>query len=112
MKNMILIMILISVFAVVAFFDDFNEPIRSGVPIVSEENEESNQEVNASVHSEERTHSLEYRLEEKNIVDGYVIETYREYETYRDKEGKIIESLPTSKYDYLRYHISERDLGD
>lgn len=107
MKNMFLIVILIAVFAVVAFFDNFNDPIRSGVPIVSEENEEDNQEVNAAVHGGDLTQALEYRLEEKNIVDGYVIETYREYETYRDKDGNLIESSPTSKYDYLRYHISE-----
>jgi hypothetical protein len=36
-------------------------------------------------------------------VDGYIIETYREYEVHRDQNGKIVKQIPTSNYEYVRY---------
>ncbi|MBT2636784.1 hypothetical protein [Bacillus sp. ISL-39] len=36
-------------------------------------------------------------------VDGYIVETYREYEIHRDQEGKILKQIPTSNYEYVRY---------
>ena len=47
--------------------------------------------------------SLEMVLVSKKEVSGYIIETYREYESYKDKSGEIIKDVPTSNYDYLRY---------
>jgi hypothetical protein len=52
--------------------------------------------------------SLETELIKKEIIDGYVIETYQEFEVIRDKGGEIISSTPTSNYDYLRYFISKQ----
>lgn len=48
---------------------------------------------------------LEYLHEEQldRVVDGYIVETYREYEFYRDKAGNIIKQVPTSNYEYIRY---------
>ncbi|HWO95357.1 MAG TPA: hypothetical protein VNM45_03250 [Bacillus sp. (in: firmicutes)] len=46
---------------------------------------------------------LEVKLVNREEVDGYTVETYREYEIYRDKEGKVKESIPTSNYEYIRY---------
>lgn len=48
---------------------------------------------------------LEYIHEESEDeeVDGYIVETYREYEIYKDQEGNIIKQVPTSNYDYIRY---------
>lgn len=46
---------------------------------------------------------LEYLHEEDEEVDGYIVETYREYEIYKDQEGNIIKQVPTSNYDYIRY---------
>ena len=36
-------------------------------------------------------------------VDGYIVETYREYEVHRDQDGNIIKQIPTSNYEYVRY---------
>lgn len=36
-------------------------------------------------------------------VDGYIVETYREYEIHRDQDGKILKQIPTSNYEYVRY---------
>lgn len=36
-------------------------------------------------------------------VDGYIVETYREYEMQRDEDGKILKQIPTSNYEYVRY---------
>lgn len=36
-------------------------------------------------------------------VDGYIVETYREYEVHRDQNGTIIKQIPTSNYEYVRY---------
>lgn len=48
---------------------------------------------------------LEYVHEKNqdNEVDGYIVETYREYEVHRDEDGKIIKQVPTSNFDYIRY---------
>lgn len=50
------------------------------------------------------SYSLEMILEEKNLDGDYVIEEYREYEVYRDENGKMVKSVPTSNFDYLRYY--------
>jgi hypothetical protein len=36
-------------------------------------------------------------------VDGYIVETYREYEVYKDKDGNIFKQVPTSNFDYIKY---------
>jgi hypothetical protein len=46
---------------------------------------------------------FQYNLEEKKQVDGYTIETYREYEVYTDETGTIIKQVPTSNFEYLKY---------
>jgi hypothetical protein len=48
---------------------------------------------------------LEYIHEEDKDeeVDGYIVETYREYEIYRDQDGNIVKQIPTSNYDFIRY---------
>jgi hypothetical protein len=51
-----------------------------------------------------QNYSLDMILEETTEIDGYIIETYREYEIYKDNKGEVIKKVPTSNYDYLRYH--------
>ncbi|MBM6618751.1 hypothetical protein [Bacillus suaedaesalsae] len=51
--------------------------------------------------------TLEKELISKDIIDGYVVETYQEFEVYRDQKGEVVRSIPTSKYDYLRYLITK-----
>ncbi|WP_047982310.1 hypothetical protein [Ornithinibacillus contaminans] len=58
----------------------------------------SNQSIQKSVST-----YFEYRLEEMKEVDGYIVETYQEYEVHEDAEGEVISRIPTSNYNYLKY---------
>jgi hypothetical protein len=46
---------------------------------------------------------LDYLLEKEEEVDGYIVETYREYEIYHDEYGNEINKVPTSHLDFIRY---------
>jgi hypothetical protein len=46
---------------------------------------------------------LQEKLEKTERVDGYIVETYKEYEVYKDKNGNITKELPTGKTDTLQY---------
>lgn len=71
-------------------------------------------ETDASVQNDSETNDdilelimpeLEY-LHEKDKdeeVDGYIVETYREYEIYKDQDGNIIKQVPTSNFNYIKY---------
>ncbi|MCM2532573.1 hypothetical protein NDK43_09480 [Neobacillus pocheonensis] len=43
------------------------------------------------------------KLKKREKVDGFIVETYQEYEVYMDKNGKVKKSVPTSKTDTLKY---------
>lgn len=65
------------------------------------------QEVDASATNTDKVHSsnasLEYILEEVKVESKYIVEVYQEYEIYKDEDGNIIERIPTSNFNYLRY---------
>jgi hypothetical protein len=48
---------------------------------------------------------LEYihEKDQDEEVDGYIVETHREYEIYKDQDGNIIKEVPTSNYNYIKY---------
>lgn len=46
---------------------------------------------------------LEYKLEATTVEDGVVLETYREYEIYKNRAGEVVKNVPTSNREYLRY---------
>ena len=46
---------------------------------------------------------IEEKLVKKAKVGGYIVETYREYEVYKDKDGNVSKKVPTSQYDELKY---------
>jgi hypothetical protein len=50
---------------------------------------------------------LEEKLEKTEHVDGYTVETYQEFEVYRDKAGNITKKVPTSKTETLKYWDGE-----
>jgi hypothetical protein len=54
-----------------------------------------------------QTPSLEDKLVDTKLVDGYTVETYQEFEIYKDKNGNIEKVVPTSHFDYLRYKSDE-----
>lgn len=46
---------------------------------------------------------LEDKLEKTEHVEGYTVETYQEFEVYRDKDGNVTKKVPTSKTEILKY---------
>jgi len=50
---------------------------------------------------------LEEKLEKTEHVDGYTVETYQEFEVYRDKKGNVTKRVPTSKTETLKYWDKE-----
>lgn len=72
------------------------ETIETGANI----NQETSDEILETILPE-----LEYvhEKDKDKEVDGYIIETYREYEVHRDEDGKIIKQVPTSNFEYIRY---------
>jgi hypothetical protein len=46
---------------------------------------------------------IEKVLDSTEKESGYIIETYREYEVYKDKNGKVVKKEPTSKMDILKF---------
>jgi hypothetical protein len=45
----------------------------------------------------------EEKLVKKEKQNGYIVETYREYEVYKDGEGNVAKEVPTSEYDELKF---------
>ena len=69
--------------------------------------EESETVATDSVNTQDgvpRDFVLEMILEEVSEIDGYVVETYREYEIYKNENGQVASKVPTSNYDYIRYY--------
>lgn len=52
---------------------------------------------------QENIPSLEMHLVSQEEVNGYIIETYQEYEVYKDQNGELMKEVPTANYDYMRY---------
>jgi hypothetical protein len=100
MKNGLMFFGFITILSVIAFLNEFNfsnEDNPVDVPVIHfnfEDNEE-----------ESKTHIpiLEYRLDKKEEIDGYIVETYREFEIYKDENGKVIQTIPTENYEFIRY---------
>lgn len=46
---------------------------------------------------------LEEKLEKTERVSGYIVETYEEYEVYKDKDGNVVKSEPTGNTNTLKY---------
>ena len=72
-------------------------------PVSIEGNDDTNEK---SLETEEiaaLNFSLEMVLESRSEVDDDIVETYREYEIYKEENGQVVKKVPTSKYEYLRY---------
>lgn len=53
----------------------------------------------------------EERLVERVEKNGYIIETYEEYEVSKDKDGHILESEPTGQTNTLKYWDYSKNKG-
>ncbi|MEH7443703.1 hypothetical protein V7201_15430 [Bacillus sp. JJ1122] len=75
-----------------------SEYLETDAPVQNDQN--ANDEVSKLILPE-----FEYihQKDEDQEVDGYIVETYREYEIYKDQFGNIIKQVPTSNFDYIKY---------
>ncbi|SLL32577.1 Uncharacterised protein [Mycobacteroides abscessus subsp. abscessus] len=46
---------------------------------------------------------LEYRLEETKEEDGFIVEVYREYEIYKNRQGEVVKTVATDNTEYIHY---------
>ncbi|MGP7819007.1 hypothetical protein [Niallia sp. 01092] len=62
------------------------------------------------VNAEEKTlgaPELEYKLDSTVKENGYIIETHREYEIYKDRNGELVKTVATPNTQTLQYKINE-----
>ncbi|WP_068677591.1 hypothetical protein [Oceanobacillus sp. Castelsardo] len=82
-------------------------------PTIREEIEKEIEEesIEAYAHLEQESipalSSVELELVDTYEEDGYMVEKYRKYETYRNDNGVIVKKEPTSTYEFLKYKIDE-----
>ncbi|MFC3885685.1 hypothetical protein ACFOU2_20295 [Bacillus songklensis] len=110
--NIYLLSSFLIILVVISYFDHSSWKLLDGinpvllteqdsVPTAAESKEEKEQPIQT------QNFELEEKLVDKEEVDGYVVETYREYEIYKDQKGNIKKVIPTSNYNYLRYKKDE-----
>lgn len=76
----------------------------SQVSVPLDESDEAIASGNDVIHQVEPD-ELESKLVDTEIIDGYLVETYREYEIYKDEDGNVTKIAPTSNYNYLKYKV-------
>ncbi|WP_071396508.1 hypothetical protein [Bacillus tuaregi] len=89
-----------------------NEVIRAEIQGVDEglisepavTGEESNESGTEDIEGLTQEYMLEMILEDKTIRDDYTVETFREYEIYKNEQGEVIKKVPTSNFDFIRYY--------
>jgi hypothetical protein len=115
MKKFMYLIGVIAIIALVAYWESPNSTITHpneaanmypSIPSVEDSVSSETTEANSEIENEEEEAilaSLELKLEKTELVDGYIIETYREYEIYNNEAGEVIKSIPTNHYEYLKY---------
>lgn len=76
------------------------EDVVTSLPLPVDETTSASSQENEQL---ELTPEFENKFVEVTEEDGYIVEVYQEYEIYKDAEGNVLESVPTSNYQYLRY---------
>ncbi|MED4403783.1 hypothetical protein ABET41_03710 [Metabacillus fastidiosus] len=102
MKKIITLLFILTIIVFVSYFESSEKEYVTSFPAFSSEGST----VTTAVESDKEKLSLpvlEKKLVGSTYIDGYEVEVYREYEVYKDEDGEIIESIPTSNYNYLRY---------
>ena len=107
MKKIAPILIIVATIAIIGYMDSplfaEREDAITSFPVPTDETASANASNDQSNQESQQVPQLESKLIEITEDDGYVVEVYREYEVYKDREGNIIESKPTENYQYLRY---------
>ncbi|GKU81353.1 hypothetical protein [Niallia sp. NCCP-28] len=105
MKKSAIFFILILLVALVAYIETPNARINKqyvyyyGTTDESEEASTSTESLSAP--------ELEYQLDSTVKEGGYILETYREYEIYKDKNGEVIKTKATSNTQTIKYAEDE-----
>jgi hypothetical protein len=47
--------------------------------------------------------TLQWGLVDTKLDGDYRVETYREFEVYKNNKGEVVKTVPTENYNYLRY---------
>ncbi|MBT2669164.1 hypothetical protein J7J00_27700 [Bacillus sp. ISL-4] len=85
------------------------ESLYNTEPLIIGQESENESEPAMAESKEQKKESLSFELDErlinKEVIDGYLVDTYREYELYKDQSGKVLKVIPTSNYNYIRYKI-------
>ncbi|WP_025845404.1 hypothetical protein [Paenibacillus ehimensis] len=45
----------------------------------------------------------QWKLADRYQDGSYLVEAYREYEIYKDRNGKTVKTVPTENFNYIRY---------
>ncbi|RFU70058.1 hypothetical protein D0469_07685 [Peribacillus saganii] len=64
--------------------------------------------VSSDFKTDEELPSLENILDDSREANGYLVETYQEYEVYRNKNGIITKTVPTGNFSSIRYKIDQK----
>lgn len=105
MKKNAIFFILILLVAFVAYMETPTARINKEYVYYYGETNES-EEANTSTESLGAP-ELEYQLDSTVKEDGYIVETYREYEIYKDKNGEVIKTKATANTQTIKYAEDE-----
>ncbi|WP_456274840.1 hypothetical protein [Bacillus sp. AK031] len=79
------------------------QPSGENILIPADLGEIFDEETTVPTDAEVLSAELDYFFDAKLEEDGYIVEIYREYEIYKDANGKVIKEVPTSNFEYIRY---------
>ncbi|MBY0121782.1 hypothetical protein [Bacillus sp. S/N-304-OC-R1] len=111
MKKFMSLIVIIVFLGVAAYFESFDLKRNDTGNLSLFSDSSSNQAVNAEVSEEEMSENMipvmELKFVDRKKADGgnYYIETYEEYEVFKDKDGNVIKSNPTGHFEYLKYEM-------
>lgn len=101
MKRISLILVIV-LLAFIAYIETPTASInKNQVLFYSPTNE--NQEVSSNTDEIFGAPELEYKLEETKEEDGFIVEVYREYEIYKNRQGDIVKTVATDNTEFIHY---------
>ncbi|MGM7719313.1 hypothetical protein [Metabacillus sp. Hm71] len=107
MKKFAPIFIIVATIAIIGYFDSAifaeKEEAITSFPLPVEDTASAASSNEETDEQSPQLPTLETKLVDITMEDGYVVEVYREYEVYKDEEGNIIDTVATDNYQYLRY---------
>lgn len=107
MKKYIAFIGIAAIIGITAYYENLYSPNdeETAYPYIPAVNEiDSEEEATAEIDPlEGLVPEIELKYISEKEEDGYLLETYREYEVYRDKHGQIVKSVGTNHYETLKY---------